>query len=222
MNTLPLQLRDGHVFVELGGELWLLDTGARTSFGTSRRLSIAGEQFSLSTSYLCLTAATLSRFVGVPCVWLLGADVLGRFDHIFDTAGGQLSISTAELSHSGQTVRLDEYMGIPIVSARVGSSDYRMFFDTGAQISYFQDDSLTEFPAAGRVTDFYPGVGQFQTDTHEVPVSLGGVAFTLRCGTLPGLLDETLMKADTEGIVGNAILANRTVGYFPRRRMMVL
>ena len=222
MNTLPLQLRDGHVFVELGGELWLLDTGAPTSFGTSRRLSVAGEQFNLGTSYLSLTAATLSQFVGVPCVGLLGADVLGRFDHIFDTAGGQLSISTAELSHSGQTVRFDEFMGIPIVSARVGSSDYRMFFDTGAQISYFQDDSLTEFPAAGRVTDFYPGVGQFQTDTHEVPVSLDGVAFTLRCGTLPGLLGMTLMMADTEGIVGNAILANRTVGYFPRRRMMVL
>ncbi len=31
-------------------------------------------------------------------------------------------------------------MGIPIVTASVGWSDYRMFFDTGAQISYFQED----------------------------------------------------------------------------------
>ncbi|MFM1749820.1 MAG: hypothetical protein RLZZ188_3486 [Verrucomicrobiota bacterium] len=222
MNTLPLKLRDGHLFVELGGELWLLDTGAPTSFGTSRSITIAGEHFTLGTSYLGLTAATLSQFVGVACVGLLGADVLGRFDHIFDTAAGGLTVSTAELSHGGQTVRLDEFMGIPIVTARVGGSDYRMFFDTGAQISYFQEDSLSEFPAAGSVTDFYPGVGQFQTETHEVPVSLGGVAFTLRCGTLPGLLGMTLMMASTEGIVGNAILSNRTVGYFPRRRMMVL
>ena len=113
-------------------------------------------------------------------------------------------------------------MGIPVVTARVGDSDHRMFFDTGAQISYFQDDSLTEFPSAGSVTDFYPSVGQFQTDTHEVPVSFGGVAFTLRCGTLPGLLGMTLMIADIHGIVGNAILNNRTIGYFPRRRVMVL
>ena len=222
MNTLPLQLRDGHLFVELGGELWLLDTGAPTSFGTSCSLSFAGEQFSLGTSYLGLTAATLSQFVGVPCAGLLGADVLGRFDHIFDTAGGRLTVSTGELPQSGQNVPLDEFMGIPIVNARVGHSDYRMFFDTGAQISYFQGDSLTECPSAGSVTDFYPGVGQFQTDTHELPVSLGGVAFTLRCGTLPGLLGMTLMMADTQGIVGNAILSNRTVGYFPRRRVMLL
>jgi len=222
MNTLPLQLRAGHLFVELGGELWLLDTGAPTSFGMSRRLTIAGEQFILGTDYLGLTAATLTQFVGLPCVGLLGADVLGRFDHLFDSIAGRLTVSTAELSHSGQTVRLDEFMGIPIVTARVGGRQYRMFFDTGAQISYFQGESLTEFPSAGSVTDFYPGVGQFQTDTHDVPVSLDGVSFTLRCGTLPGLLAPTLMMASTEGIVGNAILSNRTVGYFPRRRRMIL
>lgn len=154
MNTIPLQHRDGNVFVELGGELLLLDTGAPTSFGTSRGFSIAGKQIRLGMTYRGLTAATLSQFVGVPCAGLLGADVLGRFDHIIDATAGTLSVSTAELSQSGQSVRLDEFMGIPIVSARIGSSDYRMFFDTGAQISYFQDDSLAEFPPAGCVTDF--------------------------------------------------------------------
>lgn len=222
MQTFPLQLRNGHVFAELDSELWLLDTGAPTSFGISQSLSVAGEQFSLGTSYLGLTAATLSQFVSVPCAGLLGADVLGQFDLIFDTAGGRLSVSTAELSHRGQSVRLNEFMGIPIVTARVGSSDYRMFFDTGAQISYFQDDLLADFPSAGSVTDFYPGVGQFQTDTHQVPVSLGGVSFTLRCGTLPGLLGLTLMMADTKGIIGNTILHDRVLAYFPRRRMLCL
>jgi hypothetical protein len=222
MNTFPLQHKNGHIFVELDGNLWLLDTGAPSSFGGARGLAIAGEQFSLGTNYFGLTSAALSQFTGVQCVGLLGADVLSRFDHILDTARGKLTVSTGELSHDGQSVPLDEFKGIPIVTARVAVSDYRMFFDTGAQISYFQDDSLTGFPSAGSVTDFYPGVGQFQTDTHEVPVSLGGVTFTLRCGTLPGLLGMTLMMANTKGIVGNAILANRTVGYFPRRQMMIL
>ena len=97
MHTLPLRFQDGHVFVELSGELWLLDTGAPTSFGLSRDLSIAGEQFELGASYLGLTSAALSQFVGVPCVGLLGADVLGSFDHVFDTPGGLLTMSTADL-----------------------------------------------------------------------------------------------------------------------------
>jgi hypothetical protein len=220
--TLPLKLQDGHLFLVVADAWWLLDTGAPTSFGTSESISIAGEEFRLGGSYLGLTAATLAGFIGVPCAGLLGADVLGRFDHVFDTPSGAVTISTSELTCSGQTIHLTEFMGIPILTAQVAGTDYRMFFDTGAQISYFQDDSLADFPAAGRVTDFYPGVGQFQTDTHQVEVSLGGIDFTLRCGMLPGLLGATLIMADTEGIVGNQILRDRIVGYFPRRSTLVL
>lgn len=222
MNILPIRFQRGHIFVEIGGNLWLLDTGAPTSFGSPRLLTIAGEQFNLETSYLGLTAATLSSFVGVPCVGLIGADVLGHFDHIFDVARDSLTVSTTELSHSGQSVCLDELQGIPIFTARIGGANYRMFFDTGAQISYFQDDSLTKFPFRETVPDFYPGIGQFQTDTYDVPVWIGGVKFILRCGKLPDPLGAALTMAGVSGIVGNQILVNRTVGYFPRRHTLVL
>jgi hypothetical protein len=222
MTTLPLIFNHGHLFVELEGHLWLFDTGAPTSFGAADSLLMGNEQFSLSSNYFGLTAETLSQYVGVECSGLLGADVLGRFDHILDTTGGRLTISTTELSHDGQRVNLDEFMGIPIVTTRIGGSDYRMFFDTGAQISYFQEESLTDFPQAGSVTDFYPGVGQFQTDTHEVPITLGDISFLLRCGCLPGLLGATLMMADTQGIIGNQVLIDRVVGFFPRRCILCL
>ena len=222
MTTLPLIFNHGHLFVELEENLWLFDTGAPTSFGAFESLRIAGEQFSLCSTYFGLTASTLSQYVGVECSGLLGTDVLGRFDHILDTAGGRLTVSTTELSHDSQSVRLDEFMGIPIVTTGVGGSGYRMFFDTGTQISYFQEDSLAEFPSAGIITDFYPGVGQFQTDTHEVPITIGDISFLLRCGCLPGLLGATLMMADTQGIIGNQVLIDRIVASFPRRGILCL
>lgn len=222
MTTLPLVFKDGHLFLELERVLWLFDTGAPTSFGTVTSITVAGEQFRLATNYFGLTGTTLARFVGVPCVGLLGADVLGHFDHILDTISGTLTISATELEHSGQAVRLSGFMGIPILTARIADTDYQMFFDTGAQISYFQDDSLSNFPSAGSVTDFYPGAGQFQTDTYQVEVALGGVPFTVRCGTLPGLLGATLKRAKTQGIIGNQVLNNRVIGFFPRRSALYL
>lgn len=222
MTTLPLTFNHGHLFVKLEGALWLFDTGAPTTFGASESLRIAGEQFGISSNYFGLTASTLSQLVGVECSGLLGADLLGRFDHILDTAGGRLTVSTDELSHDGQSVCLDEFMSIPIVTASIDGSDYRMFFDTGAQISYFQKESLSEFPSAGNVTDFYPGVGQFQTDTYEVPFTIGSISFALQCGSLPSILGATLMMADTQGIVGNQVLIDRIVGFFPKRGMLCL
>ena len=130
MNAFPLQLRDGHLFIELNGELWLLDTGAPNSFGTNSKLSLAGIQFELGSNYLGLTAATLFGFVGVQCVGLLGADVLGRFDIIFDVPNNTVSFSTEELSFPGQPVPLSEFMGIPILTAQIRGRDFRMFFDT--------------------------------------------------------------------------------------------
>lgn len=222
MFTLLLIFNNGHLFVKLEDKLWLYDTGAPTSFGAVDCLKFAGKQFHLSSSCFGLTVAMLSQYVGLECSGLLGADVLGRFDHILDTAGGTLTVSTAELSHDGQRLRVDEFMGIPIVMARVDGSDYRMFFDTGAQISYFQDDSLTMFPSAGSITDFYPGAGQFQIDTHEVPISLGDMVLVLRCGSLPSLPGSMLMMAGTQGIVGNQAVTDRIVGFFPRRSLLCL
>jgi hypothetical protein len=98
-------------------------------------------------------------------------------------------------------------MGIPIIPVTVAGETFRLFFDTGTQVSYLQDDVLDTFASAGVMRDFYPGFGVFETETHNVPISLGPLvdlscacsfalptrtsAFpetvTLRFGRLPGL-----------------------------------
>ena len=115
-----------------------------------------------------------------------------------------------------------DFLAIPIIKANIDGTIRPMFFDTGAQISYFQDESLTAFPTAGTITDFYPSLGQFETETCSVDVTLENVRYTLRCGSLPGLLSVTLSMANTEGIIGNEILRNRVAGFFPRRQKLVL
>lgn len=222
MTTLPLEFRDGHLFVNLRGALWLIDTGAPASFGRTCGFTIAGESFQLAENCGFLDADTLSDFVGVSCAGLLGADILGRFDHIWDCAAGTLTISTGELMHRGRSIPLEGFMGIPILKVRIGDGEHRMFFDTGAQFSYFQSGSLESFPRVGRVTDFHPGLGRFQTELFEVPVSVGGLACPLRCGRLPDMLAMALLLAGTDGILGNAVIQDRTIGYFPRRNTLIL
>jgi len=221
-QVFTLQFEKGHLFLELDGKLWLFDTGAPTSFGDVPSINICNKPFAVSANYLGLTADAISQLAGVTCAGLLGMDVLGYFDHIVDIEGGRLTVSPNELNHDGEVIPLDEFMGIPIINVHIKGKPYRMFFDTGAQVSYFNDDSLTAFPAAGRVTDFYPGIGQFETDIYNVPVSLGGGAFTLRYGSLPNMFSMILAMASVNGIVGNEVIINRVIGYFPRRKMLVL
>jgi len=222
MTMLPLHLLCDHLFLEVAGGHWLLDTGAPTSFGDLDALSIAGERFKIQESYVGMTAKTLSEAVRVPCRGLLGADVLGRFDWILDIPSGTASMSPGELRPSGTLVHADSFMGIPIVSVTVRDHALRMFFDTGAQISYLQDDVRSSFPSSGTLVDFYPGFGRFETETHAVTLALGDMEQTVRCGELPGILGMTLAAAGTQGILGLEIIRGRCTGYAPRRGLIWL
>ena len=219
-TTYPLHFETGHLFVEIDGGKWLIDTGAPNTFG-AQAFVINGQRVDPSTSHMGLNAETLSRYVQVPCIGLIGVDVLNRFDHLFDVGGQTLTVSDEQLALNGTAVDLDAFMGIPIVTALIGGCDHRMFFDTGAQLSYLQDDALTGFPAAGSFEDFYPGIGPFRLETYLVGMTVGGIPLSLRTGALPAALGTALMMARTTGIISNAVMADRVVGYFPRRRRMV-
>jgi hypothetical protein len=221
MQQFSLRHQKGHLFIHIDGDDWLLDTGAPTSFGTNC-VAIGGQKFSIPRSYMGLDAEELSGFVKCPTSGIIGADVLNGFDILIDIRQGLVLFSAEEISLEGEAIEMTDFMGIPVIQANIGGSDRKMFFDTGAQISYLQDDSLVNFPSNGVVSDFYPGFGEFETETYRVDTMLGTTKFELICGSLPGMLGMTLGIAGVEGIIGNEILMERTLGYFPRQRFLVL
>jgi hypothetical protein len=222
MYTYLLTFEKKHLFVEIEDRKWLLDTGAPRSFGDLESLKFVGREFSIAQSYMGLSSEMLSEYVNIECHGLLGADLLGDFDHLFDISKGTLTVSVKELVLKGQYLPLSEFMGIPIVRVKIRDKEYQMFFDTGAQISYLQDDLITQFSKLDTLTDFYPGFGQFETETYEVEMRLGDTVSNLQCGTLPDLLGVALAMGGTQGILGNQILLNHIVGYFPRRNRLCL
>ena len=66
------------------------------------------------------------------------------------------------------------------------------------------------------------GIGPFRVETHRVGMTVGGIQISLRTGALPGALGTALMMARTTGIISNAVLEDRVVGYLPRRGQLVL
>lgn len=221
-TNLPLVFHGGHLFVSVSGARWLVDTGAPQSFGGAGTLSLCGLEFPVGASYMGLTPEQLSGYVGVECEGLLGVDVLNTFDIVISCPENTMVVSTGELKHDGARVFLEEFMGVPLVTVRIGREAHRMALDTGAQVSYLQSAALKRFPKSGALTDFYPGLGRFSTDVYQVPVSLAGEEFVIRCGELPGLLGMTLGLAGASGILGNEWLRHRAIGYFPRRRLLCL
>ena len=213
---------DGHIVVCAGGERLLIDTGAPSSTGSSSPLGFAGGEFSVEECYLEVSPESLSKSIGTQIDALVGTDILNRYDILIDPAAHRFVLTEGELPLAGGLLELDSFMGIPILEAATGGETVRMFFDTGAKLSYLDSELTDRLEPVGTATDFYPGVGEFSTNAYDVVIDLASEKVVLRVGNLPELLRTALMVSATKGVLGTAILKTHKVVYAPRRQRMAL
>jgi len=222
MKQYCYELINGHIIVTDGSLRLLVDTGAPTSVAETTTFSFGGKSFPAVADYMGVTPASLSAHIGSEVSALVGADVLNQYDVLIDSTDRTVRLDDGTQDLNGEILPLDFFMGIPIVEAGVGTRTIRMFFDTGAKLSYLSPDLTGDSSRAGREGDFYPGIGEFTTEVFDVDVQLGDESCKLRVGHLPELLQMTLMMADTSGILGTAILSHYAIHYAPRRSSLVL
>jgi hypothetical protein len=222
-HTLPYKMVDGHIIVTSGdGKICLIDTGAPCSVGNAEIVMFAGGRYPLQSTFLGRAADDLPGPIGVRIDVLMGVDILNRYDMLIDPVRQVLVFSDEELDVEGEVLPIEQAMGVPIVTADVDGRRMKMFFDTGAKVSYVNEETAKAYPQVGTAQDFYVTVGPFQTAIHRIPMLLGSLTIDLECGTLPQSLQLSLAAAGAAGIVGNEILVNFMVAYMPRRKRIIL
>lgn len=218
----PLQYQREHLLIELASGYWILDTGSPTSFGKSAKLELAGQVFGVAQNLMGLTAGTLSSLSGLDVQGLLGTDILNAFDVLFDLPAERVTLSQSAITLEGVCMPIDMVMGVPTVRVHIKDPETTMFFDTGSSLCYWQDERLTEYPLYDTRKDFFPGVGEFEVTTYQVPFALNDQPFESICGSLPELLGLPLSLLGVDGILGNGFMTQRQVAYLPRRGQLVL
>jgi hypothetical protein len=209
-------------FCNIDNHMCLIDTGSPQSFGIIPSLTIDGISFIVDNNYMNLSASRLSEMTGESIDTLIGADILSNFDIKFDSLNNVIEFSADNHNDNSEGIDIDFFMGIPYLETFINSKSYKMFFDTGASISYLQDESISLFPFIESSTDFYPNYGNFDTDTYLVDVMIGTTNYKIKCGTLPGLLGMSLTMANIDGIIGNEIMGNHVLKYSPRNGKLVI
>lgn len=222
---LPLRFGNGHVFVELNGNWWLVDTGSPVSFGRGDGIRFGGQDYPIQSDLAGVDAEQISELVGEPCEGLVGMDVMGLCDLVFDLPGGWLEVAAEDLKIAGEEVPLEDFFGLPLVRLTVpvlGRELSPWVLDTGAQISYAKELDVADLESAGRFTDFYPGCGRFEVQTWWVTVGLGKRSFRLRMGVMPQMLHWMIAASGFDGVLDNTLFHGRRVGLFMRRKTLVL
>jgi len=215
-------LVDGHIIVCDAKRQLLLDTGAPLSVGSPSPLAFAGQSHQVQDGYMGITPASLSENIGTSVSTLIGADIINRYDMQIDPATHELVLTEGELHLDGNSLEVDNFMGIPVIEATIGQDTVRLFFDTGAKLSYLDPDKTNSLEPTGTASDFYPSLGTFSTNTFDVAIGLASENIVLRVGNLPVILQETLRLANVQGILGTALLQAHKITFAPRRHMMTM
>ena len=202
MNEFQIQLYNGHPIINDGKNIILIDTGAPSTIHTSDSLIFCLDRFECSTNYMGLTVSKISEMLGTEITTLLGADILSEFKILLDYQNQIFEVSKKEIVIDGTKVDISNFMGIPIVKMQVDDQELKFFLDTGAKLSYLSKNLTNNYESIGINEDFYPGVGEFQTECYEIPTVLGNSEFVVKYGNLPELLQMTLTLGRTDGIIG--------------------
>jgi len=200
-TTYPLEVVSGHLIVDFQGTRGLLDTGAPVSIGpgtlecNGQRVRLLRQGFGVSPEYL-------SEKVGTRIDALVGTDVLATHYFEVDYAGATCTFATERPELAGHRIPLDHFLRTPIADAVVDSQPARMIVDTGAQFGYIAKEFVAGRRPLETRHDFHPTLGDFTTEVHQLPITVGGRTMSLLFGVMPRGLEEMLGMIRTQGIIG--------------------
>jgi hypothetical protein len=212
----------GHLILDTEESLWVLDTGAPSSFGSVDKLEVADQTYEVKSDYMGFDNEKLNDAIGENVEGLVGVDILNNYDSYWDLSSGIISFSRENMENKGDTISLDFIMGIPTLEVNLRGSSHNWFFDTGAVISYVAEQIEEWEVPVDEHDDFYPGYGNFTTEVFEDEITLGALNMKIKCGVLPSLLGMSLAIADCTGILGLNALDQQSFLYAPRRKKLIL
>jgi Ca-activated chloride channel family protein len=201
-----LRLVNGHPVFDLDGQATLLDSGSPFSLGRASDLYFMNMVHPLSQEFMGVDLKTIAQLVGTPLELMLGADILLKYRVLLDLPRGHIQFSQPDGEGRGIRVPLRMMAGVPIAACLANGKEIQAVFDTGSRLCYINRKLTGDLASFGKEKDFYPGMGEFETDIYEVPFEIGGMALSLRCGVLPAMLEAALGMTGAQGILGVELL----------------
>jgi hypothetical protein len=211
-----------HLVLDADQGLWVLDTGAPTSFGSPETLEINEKTYEIQSNYMGFDNTKLSEALGENVEGLIGGDILNEYDSYWDFSTNRISFSLENLESEGIPISLEFFMGIPTLKVVLRGVSYNWFFDTGAVVSYVTEQLDEWETPVDQYDDFYPGYGNFSTEIFEDEITLETLILKIKCGVLPSLLGMSLGVGGCAGILGLGAINKRSFLYAPRRKKLVL
>jgi hypothetical protein len=209
------ELVAGHIIIVKDGKRFLLDTGSPLSFGSAGTVRLFGNSVALVPNAPPLDAVAIGRQVGnlaspridLALDGLIGTPLFRGLALTIDWEARTITTRSARTETRGW--RGDQVGGLPSARLAINGRAVTAVPDTGARSCFAEPRLLAGAPVVGKMRDFFPGHGSFETTVHSVQVELGGVTETFRVAEAPPIVVAAMNAAGAEALVGTDLMMSR-------------
>lgn len=211
IKTFEIRAFDHHIIINDNGRTLLIDTGSPSTLFDGDEFEFLGK--CVHKGILSFPPEIIGEMLGTHIDALVGCDILKHFSVLIDCGQSSITFSDEELSlPDGECFPLSSKLGLPCVSLHLNGLDGDFFLDTGAKISYVKRNFVNGLTPERQENDFYPGYGHFETPVYSIPTSVVGHEFPVSYGTLPKMLELSLLNlTGATGIIGHDLFQHFAV-----------
>lgn len=207
----------GRLAFDVEGHSVLLYTGSPVSIGNRDHWRLLGRSIMLHLEYNGLTTDIISKILGVRIDVILGMDALQNLNIMIDRYKQEIFLSREPIKPGKINLKLSMQKDIPITEMKLAENSSKLILDTLLNLTFLSSKVLSKYPIVDKINDFYPGVGNFETNVHQVPLLIDRKNIFLNCGVLPQSLEIALQQSGINGILGTGIFDYyRAILAFPK------
>ena len=200
--TFDIIIFDKHLIIEDQNNIILVDTGSPVTLNNTPLLNFCERDFPCASKNQLTSIGEISNLLGKKITTLLGIDILSRFKCMIDYQALKLTLFEGTIAFEGELTTFTQLAGIPVLEFHVFNQKSRFFLDTGAKISYLNSKLTTHLTSEKKMSDFYPGIGPFETSCFEINTQFGQHSFNVLYGNLPKMMETMLESNQIHGIIG--------------------
>ena len=202
-QTFKIEVYRGHLIMKCSGKDVLLDTGSPWTLGSGETLEFMGRTVSCESGVSMYTIDSVRQLLGRDIDVLMGMNVFNGMCMLVDLTAGEVTFSDEPLTlENAVTTSLERPNNLVTIRAEVSGMPVNLVVDTGAQLSYLNDQYIAGLNPIGTHEDFHPLMDRYEVPIYGLPVKIAGRDLDVVWGgSTPGV-SALISQVGADGVLG--------------------
>lgn len=208
MDLTTAIMDDNNLIVKIGNKKALLSLGTNFSLSNDKTVTILGKTFNLTDQYMGFSLKDVNKYLNVDIDYILGSEILSKYNLKIDYKNKELKLSDTAINDLKESIPIKYELEIPKIPFKVNNRNVEAILDTISNLSYVNEKNLDEKSAKGEETDFFLGMGNFETKYYNSTYTLGEESFNLKTALYPSVISKSRFLTVDKIVIGKELLKN--------------